>query len=121
MAIAALVAWVVTAGGGLVLFGTWLTRVATAWLVHRLAGSALLLGLVGFAGQIPTFLIAPIAGVLVDRWNRHRVLVVTQALAMVQSALLAWFSLRGTITVLDKVVEVFEKGPIDLESPPRPY
>src|SRR4051794_25637165 len=81
------------------LIGTWMTRIATSWLVYRLTGSALLLGLVGFAGQIPTFLLAPFAGVLVDRWNRHRVLVVTQALAMLQSALLAWYALRGTITV----------------------
>src|SRR6185312_17013133 len=87
------------AGQGTSLIGTWLTRVATAWLVYRLTNSALLLGIVGFAGQIPTFLLAPIAGVLVDRWNRHRVLVWTQALAMLQSGLLAWFALRGTITV----------------------
>src|SRR5947208_1194035 len=86
-------------GQSISLVGTWLTRVATSWLVYRLTGSALLLGIVGFAGQIPTFLVAPFAGVLVDRWNRHKVLVVTQVLAMVQSALLAWFALRGTITV----------------------
>ena len=86
-------------GQGTSLIGTWLTRVATAWLVYRLTGSALLLGLVGFAGQMPTFLLAPLAGVLVDRWNRHRVLVVTQALAMIQSALLAAFALTHTITV----------------------
>ncbi|XXX77507.1 MFS transporter [Sorangium sp. So ce134] len=86
-------------GQGTSLIGTWLTRVATSWLVYRLTNSAVLLGFVGFAGQIPTFLIAPIAGVLVDRWDRHRVLVVTQVLAMVQSALLAAFALTGTITV----------------------
>ncbi|WP_437321963.1 MFS transporter [Sorangium sp. So ce385] len=86
-------------GQGASLIGTWLTRVATSWLVYRLTNSALLLGFVGFAGQIPTFLIAPIAGVLVDRWDRHRVLVITQVLAMVQSALLAAFALTGTITV----------------------
>lgn len=86
-------------GQGISLVGTWLTRLATSWLVYRLTGSALLLGLVGFAGQLPTFLLAPLAGVLVDRWNRHRVLVVTQALAMVQSAILAGFALTGTITV----------------------
>jgi len=86
-------------GQGTSLIGTWLTRVATSWLVYRLTGSALLLGLVGFAGQLPTFLLAPLAGVLVDRWNRHRVLVVTQALAMIQSALLAAFALTHTITV----------------------
>jgi MFS family permease len=87
------------AGQGTSLIGTWLTRVATSWLVYRLTGSALLLGIVGFAGQIPTFFISPLAGVWVDRWNRHRVLVVTQVLAMVQSGLLACFALRGTITV----------------------
>ncbi len=67
--------------------------------MYRLTHSAMLLGIVGFASQIPTFLVAPLAGVLVDRWNRHRVLVVTQALAMLQSALLAAFALTGTITV----------------------
>ncbi len=89
------------AGQSISLIGTWLTRVATSWLVYRLTHSALLLGTVGFAGQIPTFLLAPFAGVWVDRWNRHRVLVATQVLAMVQSALLAFFALSGTITVLD--------------------
>src|SRR4051794_38368363 len=87
------------AGQSLSLIGTWLTRVATAWLVYRLTGSALLLGLASFAGQIPTFLLAPLAGVWVDRWNRYRALVVTQVLAMIQSALLAGFALSGTVTV----------------------
>jgi len=76
-------------GQGISLVGTWLTRVATSWLVYRLTGSALVLGVIGFVGQIPTFFLAPIAGVWVDRWNRHRTLVVTQVLAMIQSALLA--------------------------------
>src|SRR5579885_3914893 len=76
-------------GQSVSLIGTWMTRLATAWLVYRLTHSALLLGVVSFSGQIPTFLLAPFAGVWVDRWNRHRVLVVTQALAMVQSAMLA--------------------------------
>ena len=65
-------------GQSISLIGTWMTRIATSWLVYRLTGSALLLGLVGFAGQIPTFLFAPFAGVWVDRLNRQRVLVVTQ-------------------------------------------
>jgi MFS family permease len=86
-------------GQSISLIGTWLTRVATSWLVYKLSGSAFILGVVGFAGQIPTFIGAPVAGVLVDRWNRHRVLVITQVLAMIQSALLAYFTLRGTITV----------------------
>jgi MFS family permease len=86
-------------GQGTSLVGTWITRVATSWLVYRLTGSALLLGTVSFAGQIPTFVLAPLAGVLVDRWNRHRVLVVTQVLAMLQSATLATLALTGWINV----------------------
>lgn len=87
------------AGQTVSLIGTWLTRVATSWLVYRLTNSALLLGLVGFVGQLPTFLFSPIAGVLVDRWNRKSVLVVTQVFAMIQSAALAAFALSGHITV----------------------
>jgi len=91
-------------GQSISLTGTWLTRVATSWLVYRLSGSALLLGIVGFAAQIPTFFLAPLAGVWVDRWNRHRVLVVTQLLAMMQSGLLAFFALNETITVTHVLV-----------------
>jgi MFS family permease len=87
------------AGQSISLIGTWLTRVATSWLVYRITGSSLLLGTVGFAGQIPTFLVAPFAGVWIDRWNRHRVLVVTQVLAMLQSAGLAALTLSGKVTV----------------------
>jgi MFS family permease len=101
------------AGQTISLIGTWLTRVATSWLVYRLTHSALLLGTVGFAGQIPTFILAPFAGVWVDRWNRHRVLVATQVLAMVQSALLAFFALRGTITVMDVLVLSTFQGAIN--------
>jgi MFS family permease len=81
------------------MIGTWMTRIAISWLIYRLTGSALLLGVVGFAGQIPSFILAPFAGVLVDRWDRHKVLVWTQALAMVQSAALAVLDLTGTIQV----------------------
>jgi MFS family permease len=81
------------------LIGTWMTRLATSWLVYRLTGSALLLGIVGFAGQIPTFLFAPFAGVWVDRLDRRRVLVVTQALAMLQSLALAVLTLTRHITI----------------------
>jgi MFS family permease len=87
------------AGQGISLVGTWITRVATSWLVYRLTGSAAVLGVVGFAGQIPTFLLAPFAGVWVDRWSRYRVLVVTQVLSMLQSFALAWLALAGTIHV----------------------
>jgi MFS family permease len=78
-----------------------MTRVATSWLVYRLTHSAMLLGVIGFAGQIPTFLLGPFAGVWVDRWDRHRTLVVTQILSMLQSFALAALALRGTITVTD--------------------
>jgi MFS family permease len=85
------------AGQGVSLIGTWMTRLATGWLVFRLAhdNAAFWLGLVSFAGQVPTFFLAPLAGALVDRWNRHRVLVITQILALVQSALLAVVAFRG--------------------------
>jgi MFS family permease len=76
-----------------------MTRVATSWLVYRLTGSPVLLGVVSFAGQIPAFVFAPIAGVWVDRWDRHRVLVVTQILSMVQSLAMAGLALTGLITV----------------------
>jgi len=86
-------------GQGISMIGTWMTRVATSWLVYKLTGSAFLLGIVGFSGQIPSFVLAPFAGVFVDRWNRHRLLVVTQVLAMVQSAALAILTLTGMIRV----------------------
>ncbi len=81
------------------LIGTWMTRIATSWLVYRLTHSALLLGTVSFAGQIPTFLIAPFAGVWIDRLNRRQVLVWTQTLAMVQSFALAGLTFSGLITI----------------------
>ena len=73
------------AGQSISLIGTWMQRVAVAWLVYRLTRSAFILGLVGFAGQIPLFILAPFAGVLADRWNRHHMLLFTQILAMVQA------------------------------------
>jgi MFS family permease len=86
-------------GQSVSLVGTWITRVATSWLVYRLTGSELLLGIVGFAGQIPTLLLAPFAGVVVDRGNRHRILIWTQVASLVQSAVLAVLTLTGLITV----------------------
>ena len=81
------------------LVGNWMSTVALSWLVYRLTGSTLLLGVVGFAGQIPSFLVAPFAGVWVDRLNRHTILKITQFLAMLQSLTLAFLTLRGIITV----------------------
>jgi len=86
-------------GQGISLIGTWMTRLATAWLVYRVTDSAFLLGVVGFAGQIPAFFIPPLAGVWVDRWNRHKVLIATQVLAMLQSLALAALTLSGHINM----------------------
>jgi MFS family permease len=86
-------------GQSISLIGTWMTRLATSWLVYRLTGSAFLLGIVGFAGQIPTFIFAPFAGVWIDRLNRRQVLIVTQTLAMLQSFALAVLTLTRHITI----------------------
>ena len=86
-------------GQGISLLGTWLTRFATVWMVYRLTGSGALLGLVAFCGQAPSSLIAPIAGVLVDRWDRHRVIVATQIAAMLQSSALAILAFTGHMQV----------------------
>jgi len=86
-------------GQGVSLLGTWLTRFATVWMVYKLTHSGALLGLVAFFGQAPSSVIAPLAGVLVDRWDRHRVIVVTQIAAMLQSGALAFFAFTGQMTV----------------------
>lgn len=87
-------------GGQIVsLIGTWITLTATSWLVYRLTGSALLLGVVGFAGQFPGFVTGPFAGAYVDRWDRHKLLVWAQVISMVQSFALAGLTLTGHITV----------------------
>jgi MFS family permease len=87
-------------GGQIVsLCGSWMTITATSWLVYRLTGSALLLGVVGFASQVPAFLLMPFAGIAVDRWNRHRLLVATQTLSMLTSFTLATLTLSGRITI----------------------
>ena len=98
------------AGQSVSLIGTWMTRIATSWLVYRLTDSALLLGVTGFAGQIPAFFFAPIAGVWLDRWDKHRALVVTQVLAMIQSLVLAWLALSGAINIWWVAVLVLFQG-----------
>ncbi len=86
-------------GQSVSLVGTWITRVATSWLVWQLTHSAVMLGIVGFTGQVPTFLLGPFAGVWIDRLDRYKVLVVTQTLAMLQSFALAALALTGVIQV----------------------
>ena len=108
------------AGQSVSLIGTWITRVATSWLVFRLTGSAFLLGVVGFWGQIPTLVLAPFAGVLVDRSNRHHILVWTQALSALQSAALAALALSHTITVEWIIILQIAQGVINaVDTPAR--
>ncbi len=87
------------AGQSISLIGTWMQRIALGWLVYRLTGSALLLGTVGFAGQLPTFLLTPFAGVLADRMNRHRLIILTQTVSMIQALILAALVLTGSILI----------------------
>ena len=86
-------------GQGLSLIGTWMSQVATSWLVYRLTKSPFLLGMVGFSGQLPALIIGPFAGVWVDRLNRHRVLKITQFLSMLQSFALAYLAFTGIIDI----------------------
>jgi MFS family permease len=81
------------------LIGTWITNIATSWLVYRLTGSALLLGIVGFSGQLPAFLLSPFAGLVVDRRNKHKILIVTQTLSMLQSFALAVLMFGHWVTI----------------------
>ncbi|MEH2240439.1 MFS transporter [Nostoc sp.] len=87
------------AGQAISLIGTSMTQVATSWLVYRLTDSPWLLGLVGFASQIPTLMLIPLGGIVADRSNRHRILTVAQILGMLQSLALTWLALSGTINV----------------------
>ena len=81
------------------LLGTWMQNIALGWLVYRLTNSVFLLGLVGFAGQIPSLLITPFAGVYADRLNRHKVMIITQILSMILAFVLAFLVLSNSIQV----------------------
>ena len=86
-------------GGQLLsLIGTWLSSLALSWLIYRLTGSRELLGLVAFCTLAPAFVIGPYAGVMIDRWNLKRLMLITQALSMVQSFALAFLTLGGFLT-----------------------
>ena len=91
-------------GQSISLIGTWMQTVAMSWLVYRLTGSVFLLGVVGFTSQIPSFFLSPFAGVLTDRFNRHRIMLLTQVLFMVQALLLALLVLSGFIAVWHIIV-----------------
>jgi MFS family permease len=107
-------------GQSVSLIGTWITRIATSWLVYRLTGSELLLGVVGFCSQIPMLVLSPFAGVLVDRWDRHRILVITQILSALQSAALAVLALMNVITVAEVIALQIVQGVINsFDTPAR--
>lgn len=107
-------------GQSVSLIGTWLTRIATNWLVYRLTGSGLLLGVVGFASQIPMLILSPFTGVLVDRWDRHRILVVTQILSALQSAALAALALTHIINVAEIIgLQIFQGIINSFDTPAR--
>jgi MFS family permease len=91
-------------GQGISLIGTWMQQVAMSWLVYSLTNSPLLLGVVAFSGLICNFVLAPFAGVLVDRLDRHRILIITQSLAMCQALVLAAVVLTGNAAVWNLVI-----------------
>ena len=86
------------------LIGTWMDNIAEGWLVYRLTHSALLLGVATFAGQIPVFLLAPIGGMIADRWDRRKVVIGTQSASMVIAFTLAGLTLAGKITVWEVII-----------------
>jgi MFS family permease len=100
-------------GQSLSLVGTWMQQVAISWLVYTMTHSPLLLGLTAFIGQIPTFIFAPLAGVIADRHNRHRMLIVTQSLAMFQALILTILVLTGTADVWEIIALSFVSGLIN--------
>lgn len=100
-------------GQGISLIGTWMQRIAMSWLVYRITGSALLLGVVGFCGQIPTFILSPFAGVLADRLDRRKILLATQTLAMLQAFLLSYLVLSGKVQVWHIITISFFLGIIN--------
>jgi len=90
-------------GQGISVIGTWMTRMATSWLVYRLTGSALILGIVGFASQIVPFLLQPLAGAWVERMDRQKLLIWTQVAASIQSFMLAALTLSHIITIWEVI------------------
>lgn len=91
-------------GQSISLIGTWIQRIALPWLVYHMTNSVVLLGVVGFASQIPAFLLASFAGVMSDRWNRYRIMITTQSLSMLQAMILTILFFSGTIAVWHIIV-----------------
>jgi MFS family permease len=95
------------------LIGTWMETTAQLWLVYRLTGSAALLGVFGFANQIPILLLASVGGYVGDRYNRHKGVIWTQTLAMVLAFLLAGLTLAKVITVWELILIAFLRGVVN--------
>jgi MFS family permease len=91
-------------GQGLSVVGTWMQNIALAWLVYRLTNSVFLLGLVGFSSQIMIFIFSPFAGVIADRFNRHRLIILTQTLALLQAVVLTLLVYANLINVWEIIV-----------------
>ena len=87
------------AGQFISLTGTWMQSVAQSWLVYRLTGSVILLGTIGFASQIPVLLLAPFGGSTADRFNRHKILLITQSTAMLLAGVLSYLTLSGKVEI----------------------
>lgn len=101
------------AGQSISLIGTWMQQVAMSWLIYRLTGSAMLLGTVGFASQVPTLFLSLFAGVLADRYDRRYLLIATQTLAMAQAIVLGLVVLTGTVQVWHIVALSFILGVVN--------
>lgn len=86
------------------LIGTWMDNVAEGWLVYRLTQSSLLLGVATFAGQIPVFLLAPVGGMIADRWDRRKIVIGTQTVSMILAGILAGLTLARIVTVTEVIV-----------------
>jgi MFS family permease len=86
-------------GQSLSLIGTWIQQIAMTWLVYRMTNSAFMLGVIGFSGQIPSFILSPLAGVFADRWNRRKVLLVIQTSALIQATILSVLVFTGSIQI----------------------
>jgi MFS family permease len=100
-------------GQSVSLIGTWMQRIAIPWFVYSMTDSALLLGIVAFASYIPTFLLAPIAGAIIDRWDRYKVLVISQVLLMLQAFSLAALYFTGTAEVWNVIMLTVLMGAIN--------
>ncbi len=107
-------------GQGLSLIGTWMQNIALAWLVYRLTNSVFLLGLVGFSSQIMVLIFSPVAGVIADRFNRHRIIVITQILALLQALILTILVYTNLITVWEiMVLSLFLGFVMSFDAPTR--